>query len=210
MENPSGPTTPRKSRGSEGPSEPVGLNERNQPEFEILQAGARRPGGELDGGANDTEANDSDSSFGDPDIRSRRPDVYNGDVPSSVYTPWVRSGEVVQGPIHRGPDGRPTMSEVSQLYRRRTIFYPRRLFTGRRGVKRGIVTEHITRTVMRQGGFFSMVRIIKTQPYYDKRNIYFLQEGTFISYWRRNRSGSTPPPGEVRRVTIPALPMSRA
>lgn len=50
MENPRGLTTLPESRGSDGPSEPVGPNERNQPEFEILQAGALRPGGELDGG----------------------------------------------------------------------------------------------------------------------------------------------------------------
>ncbi|KAF3071505.1 hypothetical protein CFAM422_006507 [Trichoderma lentiforme] len=217
MENPRGLTTPPGSRGSDGPSEPAGLNERNEFEPEILRADAPKPDDELDvaaaetgadnTGENDTGANDSDSSFEDPDIRSRRPDVYNGGVSNSAYNPYVHSGEIVRSARH-GPDGRPLFAWVTRLYERRSmIYYPRSLFTGKRGVKRGVVTEQVSNTIMVRGGFFSKTLRTKTQPYYDEREIYFIQERTMCSYWRRNRVGTTPPPDVVRKVKIPALPM---
>ncbi|KAJ4861659.1 hypothetical protein T069G_02613 [Trichoderma breve] len=230
MENPRGLTTPPKSRGSNGPSKPAELNEQNELESEILQADAPKPDDKRDGGlkdnnfeaaaetgandaqandiqVNDTEANDSDSSFEDPDIRSRRPDVYNGGVSNSAYNPYVHSGQIMRTARH-GPDGRPLFAWVTRLYERRSmIYYPRSLFTGRRGVKRGMVTEQVSNTIKLNGGFFSKTLRTKTQPYYDEREIYFVQEQTMCSYWRRNRVGTTPPPDVVRRVKIPALPM---
>ncbi|KAK0765188.1 hypothetical protein N5P37_002666 [Trichoderma harzianum] len=217
MENPRGLTTPPKSRGSDGPSEPAEPNEPNEHESEILQADASKPDDELDGAvaetgaddtrANDAEANDSDSLLEDPDIRSRRPDIHNGGVSNSAYNPYVHSGEIVRTARH-GPDGRPMFAWVTRLYERRSmIYYPRSLFTGRRGVKRGVVTEQVSNTIMVHGGFFSKTLRTKTQPYYDEREIYFVQERTMCSYWRRNRVRTTPPPDVVRKVKIPALPM---
>lgn len=55
MENPRGLTTPPKPRGSERPSEPAELNERNEPELEILQADALKLDDELDGGKFDLD-----------------------------------------------------------------------------------------------------------------------------------------------------------
>ncbi|KAL6820475.1 hypothetical protein J3E69DRAFT_357803 [Trichoderma sp. SZMC 28015] len=217
MENPRGPNTPRKSRGSKGPSEPAELNEPNEHESEILQADAPKPDDELGGaaaetgandtGANDTGANDSDSSFEDPVIRSQRHDVYDRDIYNPIYTPYVHSGEIVRSARH-GPDGRPMFVWVTRLYQRRSMnYYPRSRFTGKRGVKRGVVTEQVSNTIMVHGGFYSKTLRTKTQPYYDEREIYFVQEQTMSSYWRRNRVGTTPPPDVVRKIKIPARPM---
>lgn len=160
-----------------------------------------------DTGANDTGANDSDSSFEDPDIRSRRHDVYDRGIYNPIYTPYVHSGEIVRSARH-GPDGCPMFVWVTRLYQRRSMnYYPRSLFTGRRGVKRGVVTEQVSNTIMVLGGFFSRTLRTKTLPYYDEREIYFVQEQTMSSYWRRNRVGTTPPPEVVRKVKIPARPM---
>ncbi|KAL7907110.1 hypothetical protein GGI35DRAFT_486942 [Trichoderma velutinum] len=161
---------------------------------------------EADDAAAEPEADESDLSTDYSLIMYTRHLIYSSERPNCAYTAYARFGELVKK-THRGPDGRLMFAFITQKFRRNSMVYTHDDFGGDGGVQSGMVNQEVSSPVARHGGFITMVARTETQAYYNESDIFFVQELTIGTTWRRNRDGPPPPPEEINRFSLAPIPV---